>query len=295
MKECIMDGSLSFPENHLSGFTPMGVQPDASFSGAPRVAVKLGATQKLPQSFHVPQKVALILLPLGEPIEIETGDKRFSCAPGASILLGTGNYRLVSSRTEVHVLRIFFQRSAVQILAGRRFGSPRRFINLGRVLAFGSMEDDYGRILTGLVQPGSELQTLHEPEALLEALIDRLVNDLGVDAVFPLNRPVHQAMAFIRARQGMGCEAGLIEDVSGVSLATLRRGFKESLGVSLRQFTGAARLDWAHERLNRVDESRSIAELGIICGFKNGSGFSKSYMNRFGESPVETRKRTILG
>lgn len=264
-----------------------------------RTAAVVNHSEKMPQVLRISPAEVVLLIPVDGRIDIAVDDKHLSCGEGEALLLGRGNYTLADQKPHARVIRLYFSRAAIQICASRLYGKARRLIGLGRVLVWSGTEDGFALELNRLVSLCHAVRFPDvSPEAkasLLLALIEKLAHEDGVDTVFPINRSVSQVMDYIATQRGAACEPERLEAVSGVSMTTLRRGFATCLGVSLTERIREARLDWAHERLSRLDESRSIGALGLACGFRTASSFSKAYMNRFGERPVDTRKRTVYG
>ncbi len=87
-----------------------------------------------------------------------------------------------------------------------------------------------------------------------------------------------------------------IEEVcraSGSSWRTLNYAFRESFGITPKQFLEATRLQRARSDLTSSETDQSISEIAAHWGFWHMGKFAADYRRQFGELPSETRSRVI--
>lgn len=74
---------------------------------------------------------------------------------------------------------------------------------------------------------------------------------------------------------------------AGVSMRQLERLFQTEMGRSIDKVYSEIRLDQAMQLLRAT--GMSITEIGVACGFKSGSHFSRAFLERHGSSPRAAR------
>lgn len=82
---------------------------------------------------------------------------------------------------------------------------------------------------------------------------------------------------------------------AGVGMRTLEYGFREVTGLTPVAYIRSLRLNAVRRALLRVDagRNRSISEVAMDAGFWHLSQFAMDYRLFFGETPTETRRRTL--
>lgn len=83
-----------------------------------------------------------------------------------------------------------------------------------------------------------------------------------------------------------------LSDIAGemyISESYLSRLFKNSVGMSFKDYLNHARLEYGLE--NILYTSKSIAEISEECGFSDPSAFNKLFRRTYGCSPTEYKKR----
>jgi AraC family carnitine catabolism transcriptional activator len=76
--------------------------------------------------------------------------------------------------------------------------------------------------------------------------------------------------------------------VAGVSLRQLERLFAAHVGESLNECYRRIRLDQAALLLKKT--GLSVTSVGLACGFRSSSHFSRAFKGRYGISPAEDRR-----
>jgi len=134
------------------------------------------------------------------------------------------------------------------------------------------------------------------PELAQERLMEQLSGILSPSAkgqaTKNLTRLLARSKNYIdRNLQFESLNAEHISQHLNVSLRQLARAF-ELEGCSVSRYIWNRRLDQCHlEISNNLLINTSISEIAFRWGFNHSAHFSRSYKNRFGESPSETRRR----
>lgn len=79
--------------------------------------------------------------------------------------------------------------------------------------------------------------------------------------------------------------------VAQVSARSLFRQFRKDRGYSPADFAKRVRLGRARELLEQSNESGSVIQVALKCGFQNPGHFARDYRNCFGELPSATLQR----
>jgi AraC family transcriptional regulator, ethanolamine operon transcriptional activator len=80
--------------------------------------------------------------------------------------------------------------------------------------------------------------------------------------------------------------------VSGANYATLERGFKETYGLSPRAYLKALRLAQARRDLRAPNQATTVTGVALRWGFLELGRFAGEYRRRFGESPIDTLRKS---
>lgn len=89
-----------------------------------------------------------------------------------------------------------------------------------------------------------------------------------------------------------------VEEVAaacGVSVRSVFAQFRRHRGVSPLVYQRNLRLDHARRMLLASDNTLSVIEVAMACGFSSFGHFARRYRDRFGELPSTTRVRGDLG
>src|SRR3546814_3713003 len=121
------------------------------------------------------------------------------------------------------------------------------------------------------------------------ALVARLAGRYGVDELCPQSRSITLAMRQIEEHCERAWDAESLAAATGVTVPTLRRGFRACLGTSIGTFIQQARLQWAYTCLASGHDSRQMTAIAESVGYRTAGSFSRAYQKRFGD-----RKSTRL-
>jgi AraC-like DNA-binding protein len=85
-----------------------------------------------------------------------------------------------------------------------------------------------------------------------------------------------------------------LAEIAGVSARTLQTGFRRYRETTPMEYMRDYRLDLARHALkNAAATGRSVTDIAQSCGFNHPGKFAKCYRARFGETPSDTRKRSL--
>lgn len=89
-----------------------------------------------------------------------------------------------------------------------------------------------------------------------------------------------------------------VEDIAaacGVGARSVFAQFRKHRGVAPLAYQRNLRLDHARSRLLAPDNTQSVIDVAMACGFASFGHFARRYRERFGELPSVTRARGELG
>ena len=96
---------------------------------------------------------------------------------------------------------------------------------------------------------------------------------------------------FIEANWDKPIDIEAMVAVAQVSARSLFRQFRRDRGCSPADFAKRVRHNRAREMLERSNESGSVIQVALKCGFQNPGHFARDYRNSFGELPSATLQR----
>lgn len=135
-------------------------------------------------------------------------------------------------------------------------------------------------------------------EALLADLLAAVIRD-DVVAHAPshrsnrnLDRVIHQALAFLRTRDGEDLHVEHLCGASGVAERSLLRAFHKFFGIGPTQYLKLRRLNRVHCALQAPDcKDSTVTGILTTCGVTEFGRFAGAYRALFGESPSETLRK----
>lgn len=102
--------------------------------------------------------------------------------------------------------------------------------------------------------------------------------------------PVKRAVELIESDPQAELSLQRLAQVAGVSVRSLQRHFRESVGVSPREYVQQFRLRRAHEDLlaARPGSGVTVADVAFTWGFTHVARFAAAYRQRYGTPPSQT-------
>ena len=96
---------------------------------------------------------------------------------------------------------------------------------------------------------------------------------------------------FIEANWSKPIDIETMVTIANVSARSLFRQFRKYRGYSPADFAKRVRLSRAREMLEQANDSGSVIQVALKCGFQNPGHFARDYRNSFGELPSATLQR----
>ncbi|MDE8652006.1 AraC family transcriptional regulator [Novosphingobium album (ex Liu et al. 2023)] len=128
---------------------------------------------------------------------------------------------------------------------------------------------------------------------LLAAVPHNHIDLFDAPAFTPAPYYVRRVEEFIHQH---ACDAITLDEmiaVSGVSARSLHAGFRRFRDTTPMNYLKSHRLELAHRQLrSAADDGLTVTEVALACGFTHLSKFARDYLERFGERPSATLKRT---
>jgi AraC-like DNA-binding protein len=102
---------------------------------------------------------------------------------------------------------------------------------------------------------------------------------------------VRRAEGYIAANWDKPLEIETLADVTGASVRSIFRAFKQSRGYTPFEFAKRIRLNHARSMLEEGESGGSVTSVCFACGFSDLGRFSKDFAQAFGERPSDVLKR----
>jgi AraC-like DNA-binding protein len=102
---------------------------------------------------------------------------------------------------------------------------------------------------------------------------------------------VRRAEGYIAANWDKPLEIETLAAVTGASVRSIFRAFKQSRGYTPFEFAKRIRLEHARRMLEAADSGGSVTSVCFACGFSDLGRFSKDFALAFGERPSDVLKR----
>lgn len=99
---------------------------------------------------------------------------------------------------------------------------------------------------------------------------------------------VRRAEQYIETNLDSPITIEALSEITGASARSLFQTFRDTRGYSPMAFAKRMRLRRAHEQLSFGNDSVTVTEVALACGFGNLGHFAKDYARAFGEKPSET-------
>jgi len=102
---------------------------------------------------------------------------------------------------------------------------------------------------------------------------------------------VRRAEGYIAANWDKPLEIETLAEVTGASVRSIFRAFKQSRGYTPFEFAKRIRLSHARRMLEQAESGGSVTSICFACGFSDLGRFSKDFAQAFGERPSDVLKR----
>lgn len=229
-----------------------------------------------------------IVVPTAGSAAVVLEDRSIVLGTGMALLLAAGSCTTSIWTKDSSALLVRVPRSDIQALASRTSGTPRRLATVDHVFPWSLAGAAVSSGSSGARLDDARLET-----DLMTSLVVTLLSDARAEALFPVARSVQRAIDHIRAEPQHGWSIHDLAQIAGVTAGTLRRNFRECLGITVTQLVQQLRLEWVRSRLACGTESRSIADLSLAAGFGASGMLTRAYRRHFGETPTQTRARAF--
>jgi AraC-like DNA-binding protein len=103
---------------------------------------------------------------------------------------------------------------------------------------------------------------------------------------------VRRAEAYIAAHWDRPLEIETLAEVTGASVRSVFRAFKQSRGYTPFEFAKRIRLNHARRLLEQGQATGSVTDVCFACGFSDLGRFGKDFAQAFGERPSDVLKRS---
>ncbi len=127
---------------------------------------------------------------------------------------------------------------------------------------------------------------------VLETIPHRYSDQMSRPSIGPLPSYVRLAREIMHSADGNAVSIADISTRAGVSVRTLELGFRAYLNITPAAYLRTVRLQRAHAMLKAGAGGRTVAEIGKACGLPHAGRFAEYYLQLFGETPSETRRRS---
>lgn len=252
-------------------------------------------------TFHV------MMIPARGNSVIRCGGRQVNTGPGTAAVPHP-DHRLHMRWSPDSAQRVVrFERPALQAVLGDLLGyvPPQQleFLSLGMDTSRGGASvlcDELERAAVLLEQDPHAFDHSYVARATEQMLMARLLyatphnysKALSDDQGRAPSRTIRRAVDIVESDPAGNHTVLDLARAVGVSRRTLERGFDDELGVSPWQYVRAARLRRARDLLRATDPAEtSIADIAHRVGMTH-SNFSAGYRRQFGETPVQTQRRS---
>lgn len=123
--------------------------------------------------------------------------------------------------------------------------------------------------------PGCFTQICHKISQQRKTMAQELIDNI----IVYINQHLSNSMLCIN----------MITDEFKISAPTLQKRLQEAIGQTFSAYVENARLNQARYQL--TESSSTVQEIAENCGYANANSFYKAYKRRFGEAPLEIRRR----
>lgn len=253
------------------------------------VSIDLRSGEAAPRPILVRSNRPMLVVMQGGEAVLGCGSFRAELSGKLGALLARSAVATLEMAPDAQALLIGFERTAFQAAASRLLGVPHRLIA-------SNAELELPRI--GPLMRAARARHCDEM-AIYAALVDALGRASGEARRLEPVEGLIRAAAYIAAHPETAASGEDIAAVAGLGVRSLRRAYRDVLGIRLGEHLQQARLQRIRERLRGGFESRTIREIALAAGFGSAAAFARVYARSFGETPSQTRaekarERTVM-
>ncbi|UBS33760.1 AraC family transcriptional regulator [Altererythrobacter sp. N1] len=241
----------------------------------------------------------MLLFPLVEPLVIVSPGSRSTCPVGAAVLISrTGTAGILHKADSLGLaIELPIDRLNAEISAA--LGEAYKLGSLTIILDELDEVPTLGLALKALLRAAQNAPSPLKKEtrvcsaSLFYHALAQLVVGRAKDKAVLRVRSVSDAMSIIQRDPARALETEQLAALVGVTAQTLRKGFRASLGLSVKEYIQSVRLERAHASLSSGRDSRTISEVANAAGFAGAPAFTRAYVKHFGETPSRTRADAV--
>jgi AraC-like DNA-binding protein len=227
------------------------------------------------------------------------GDDRLVLQPGRPQMWPNESF---SFRFEDYSQRLVqMNRAAVEEIAAER-GTPAAHLRFDHTA---TPDERAMRMWKDSVSLISRTVLDRDASPLLQAEMDRLAAvallelyplrqlDLPGELLLPRNAHLRLAAEYVHAHAHLPITSTELAAVAGVGLRALQQAFQRQLGLSPNAYIRQVRLDLVRDALLRGDPGMlNVGDVARQWGFAHAGRFSAAYLQRHGEYPKDTLRRS---
>ena len=185
---------------------------------------------------------------------------------------------------------IFFRDMGNQAVLKARLIELLTMLSRAAVEAGAGLEDMLGANLSYLQQI-IRCETIEDMSGILIEALDRFTEGVYRTRNTEQLRVLGEALAYIRQHAGEDLSLETVARVCHKNSSTMRKLFREQLGMTFSDYINRLRVERAQELLK--DPHRSLAEIAVQVGFYDQSHFGKVFRQVSGYTPARFRKKVL--
>ena len=118
---------------------------------------------------------------------------------------------------------------------------------------------------------------------------------MGLGTLEPAPEYIRRVEKYIADYYATPIQLSEMAECASISVRALQNGFRRFRNTTPMEYLRDYRLNMSRQKLESDrDADLNITQIASSCGFSHLSKFAKCYRQRFGETPSETRKRSLV-